>query len=116
MTTGILETIGAHGSVWGDFPISCTIQENGSSRAFEGILGWTAHPQAPGLKERDVLLHFAEANSDAEIGDTSPGGCLSFDCDIVNALADNDESAKKAVMDRIQEAWSGLVSYSLPPA
>ena len=106
----------AHGSVWGDFPISCTIQENGSSRAFEGSLGWNAHPQSPGISERDVLLHLAESKSDSKAGDTSPGGMMSLGNALVDGLAAGRAGAKKALMGKIQEKWPGLVSYSFPPA
>lgn len=72
-------TASAHGHVWGDFPISCMIQENGHNRPFKGSVEWTAHPQTPGVNAND------------------------------------DEGAKASVMKEIQKAWSGLVSYSLPP-
>ena len=108
-------TASAHGPVWGDFRISCMIQENGQNRPFKGSVEWTAHPRTPGVNERDVLLHLAESMIDEDIGDTSPGGCLSIECSVVDGLANDDEGAKASVMKEIQKAWSGLVSYSLPP-
>lgn len=118
MTMQTVEAPGAapaHASSWGDFPISCTIENDGCSKPFDGALEWVAHPDGSGSGKMDVLLHFAEFGSCANIGDRSPGGCLSFDSSIVDGLAEGDEGAKVSVMDAIQKAWPGLVSYSFSP-